>query len=116
MYAIAQSPLVLVGSRFIVGLAAGSTSSILGMISRGTTKNQRTAVLSQIFTGRQAGMVIGPAFNLFLRECNFTIFNLHVGPYNSTGVSKVRIILIYSIVCSLIMGEVEKALHIKRTN
>jgi len=78
---------MVIVSRLVVGLAGGSTSSVLSMISRSTTKEERTSTLSKVFVGRQTGTIIGPAFNLFLKNCNFNVLSLHVGPYNSPGVS-----------------------------
>jgi len=86
MYAISTNPYMVVLSRLIVGVSAGSASSIVSMISRSTTKEERTSTLSKIFSGRQTGLVIGPAFNSFLKNSNFYIFSLRVDNYNSPGV------------------------------
>ena len=87
LYGIAKTPYMIIVSRLIVGVAAGSTSSMLSMISRSTTQEERTGTLSKIFTGRQTGMIIGPAFNLGLKYININIGSINVGPYNSPGVS-----------------------------
>ena len=87
MYFAAIDPYMVLGSRLVAGLGSGSGSSIFGMISRSTAKEERTAAFSRFMSLRQIGLVIGPAFNLVLRKMNFYIGPLHVNSYTVPGVS-----------------------------
>ena len=87
MYFVAVNPSMVLGSRLIAGLGSGSGSSIFGMISRSTTKEERTATFSRLMSLRQIGLVIGPAFNLFLEKLDFFIGPLHVTSLTVPGVS-----------------------------
>ena len=57
-----------------VGISAGAV--LFGEIARVTSKKERTGAFSVFMSIRQIGLVIGPAFNLFLRKCNF-----YLGPF-----------------------------------
>jgi len=92
MYFAALNPYMVMGSRLIAGLGSGSGSSIFGMISRSTTKEERTAAFSRLMSLRQIGLVIGPAFNLFLRKMDFYIGNFHVNSYTVPGVSNYSVL------------------------
>ena len=87
MYFAATGPYMVMGSRLIAGLGSGSGSSILGMISRSTSNEERTAAFSQLMSLRQMGLIIGPAFNIFLAKLDFYIGNFHVNSLTSPGVS-----------------------------
>ena len=52
-----------------------------------TTEGQRTSYIATFMGLRQLGLVIGPAFNLFLREFNFWIGPFKIDKYSSPGVS-----------------------------
>ncbi|XP_078487276.1 major facilitator superfamily domain-containing protein 8-like [Ciona intestinalis] len=97
LYFVAKSPYMVLGSRLIAGIGSGSGSSILGMISRNTTKERRTAVFSQLMSLRQLGLLIGPAFNVFLRKFNFYIGPFHVNQYTSPGLFMVVLWVIHEI-------------------
>ena len=78
---------MIIISRLITGLAVGAGASVLGMVTRVTTKEERTSILSKIFAGRQTGVVIGPAFNLLFVNLNFYIFGFPVNEFTAPGVS-----------------------------
>jgi len=88
LYAVSTNATMVVLSRLINGVSAGVRASVVGMISRGTTQEERTGALSIMYSGRQIGLVIGPAFNLFLKDTNFNIFSFHVDKFTSPGVRK----------------------------
>lgn len=79
MYSFSRNPYVLIGSRLIAGIGIGPAASILGMISRATTKENRTSTISLVYSLRQVGDIIGPGFNLILRE---PIFHFRIGYFN----------------------------------
>ena len=93
-----------------IGVSAGSV--LFGELARTTTKKERTAVFSLFMATRQIGLVIGkcicvyrfsiclsiciyvtiyslsgPAFNLFLRICNFNLGPFTVDKFTSPAVS-----------------------------
>ena len=87
MYFASTTPYMIVYSRLIVGVSAGVGASIISMLTRAVEPEERTSLISRIFTGRQAGALFGPAFNFFLIYLNFDIYPFHVNRYTSPGVS-----------------------------
>nr|CAB3263802.1 major facilitator superfamily domain-containing protein 8-like [Phallusia mammillata] len=85
LYLLAKNPLMVLLSRFLAGIGSGSGSSIFGMISRSTSKEQRTASFSVLMSLRQFGLLVGPACNLFLRQANFYIGSVYINTYNVQG-------------------------------
>lgn len=96
MYFLPYGPNFLVASRFVVGLGSGTDSSLLSMISRSSTKNERTSLMSYIYAGRQAGLILGPACNFFLRYFNFSLGSIHINQFTAPGVSKILLFLLNS--------------------
>ena len=78
---------MIVISRLIVGVTAGVGSSVIGMLTNAVDPEERTSLLSRIFTGRQAGLLFGPAFNFFLICFNFHFFSFYINKYTAPGVS-----------------------------
>uniref|UniRef100_H2Z500 Major facilitator superfamily (MFS) profile domain-containing protein n=1 Tax=Ciona savignyi TaxID=51511 RepID=H2Z500_CIOSA len=107
MYFVASSPYMVLGSRLIAGIGSGSGSSILGMISRNTTKERRTAVFSQLMSLRQLGLLIGPAFNLFLRKLDFYLFGFHVNLYSAPGIFMAALWIIHELMVILFYRELQ---------
>uniref|UniRef100_A0A672YRT9 Major facilitator superfamily (MFS) profile domain-containing protein n=1 Tax=Sphaeramia orbicularis TaxID=375764 RepID=A0A672YRT9_9TELE len=60
----------------IIGIGTGAGSSIFGFLTRSTVPEDRATVFAAVMACRQAGLLIGPAFNIFLRLCDF-----HIGPF-----------------------------------
>ena len=87
MYFASTTPYMIVYSRLIVGVSAGVGASIIGMLTCAVEPEERTTLMSGIFTGRQTGALFGPAFNFFLIYLNFDIYPFHVNRYTSPGVS-----------------------------
>ncbi|XP_008405114.1 uncharacterized protein mfsd8l1 [Poecilia reticulata] len=58
------------------GIGTGAGSSIFGFLTRSTTSEDRTTVFAAVMACRQAGLLVGPALNIFLRLCDF-----HIGPF-----------------------------------
>ncbi|GBN42182.1 hypothetical protein AVEN_4906-1 [Araneus ventricosus] len=67
------------------GVGAGGGAAVLADITRTTSEEDRTPVLSVVIASRQLGLIIGPAFNIFLSEIDFHIFSLPVDKYTSPG-------------------------------
>ncbi|XP_072245443.1 major facilitator superfamily domain-containing protein 8 [Leuresthes tenuis] len=76
MYFMGYSKWLLLSSRLVAGIGAGAGSSIFGFLTRSTAPEDRATVFAAVMACRQAGLLIGPAFNIFLRLCDF-----HVGPF-----------------------------------
>uniref|UniRef100_A0A1A8IXE5 Major facilitator superfamily (MFS) profile domain-containing protein n=3 Tax=Nothobranchius kuhntae TaxID=321403 RepID=A0A1A8IXE5_NOTKU len=76
MYFMGYSKWLLLSSRFVAGIGTGAGSSIFGFLTRSTAPEDRATVFAAVMACRQAGLLIGPAFNIFLRLSNF-----HVGPF-----------------------------------
>ncbi|CAL8309757.1 unnamed protein product [Lota lota] len=76
MYFMGYSKWLLLASRLVAGVGTGAGSAIFGFLSRSTASEDRASVFAAAMACRQVGLLIGPAFNLFLRLCDF-----HIGPF-----------------------------------
>ncbi|KAM9789566.1 major facilitator superfamily domain-containing protein 8 [Neosynchiropus ocellatus] len=85
MYFIGYSKWLLLCSRLIAGIGAGAGSSIFGFLTRSTRPQERASIFAAIMAGRQVGLLIGPAFNLFLRLYDFKVGPFVVNKYTSPG-------------------------------
>uniref|UniRef100_A0A673N9R7 Major facilitator superfamily domain-containing protein 8-like n=1 Tax=Sinocyclocheilus rhinocerous TaxID=307959 RepID=A0A673N9R7_9TELE len=64
---------------------SGAGSSIFGFLTRTTLPDERARVFADVMACRQAGLLIGPAFNIFLRLCDFKLGPFVVNKYTSPG-------------------------------
>ncbi|MBN3298493.1 MFSD8 protein, partial [Amia calva] len=85
MYFMGYSKWLLLSSRLVAGIGTGAGASIFGYLTRSTAPEDRATVFAAVMACRQAGLLIGPAFNLFLRLCNFHIGPFVVNKYTSPG-------------------------------
>lgn len=85
MYFIGVSKWLLLASRFVAGIGTGAGASIFGYLTRATTSEERATVFAVVMACRQFGLLIGPAFNLFLRYCKFHIGPFEVNKYTAPG-------------------------------
>uniref|UniRef100_A0A8D3A822 Major facilitator superfamily domain containing 8-like 2 n=1 Tax=Scophthalmus maximus TaxID=52904 RepID=A0A8D3A822_SCOMX len=86
MYFIGYSKWLLLSSRLVAGVGAGAGSSIFGFLTRSTRPDERAGIFAAIMACRQAGLLVGPAFNLFLRLCDFKLGPFVVNKYTSPGI------------------------------
>ncbi|XP_007554923.1 major facilitator superfamily domain-containing protein 8 [Poecilia formosa] len=86
MYFIGYSKWLLLCSRLVAGVGAGAGSSIFGFLTRSTLPEERAGIFAAIMACRQAGLLVGPAFNLFLRLCDFKLGPFVVNKYTSPGI------------------------------
>ncbi|XP_028283944.1 major facilitator superfamily domain-containing protein 8-like [Parambassis ranga] len=86
MYFIGYSKWLLLCSRLVAGVGAGAGSSIFGFLTRSTRPEERAGIFAAIMACRQAGLLVGPAFNLFLRLCDFKLGPFVVNKYTSPGI------------------------------
>ncbi|KAK9967827.1 hypothetical protein ABG768_002192 [Culter alburnus] len=85
MYFMGYSKWLLLCSRLVAGIGTGAGSSIFGFLTRNTAPEDRSTVFAAVMACRQAGLLIGPAFNIFLRLCNFQVGPFTVNKYTSPG-------------------------------
>uniref|UniRef100_W5LIM1 Major facilitator superfamily domain containing 8-like 2 n=1 Tax=Astyanax mexicanus TaxID=7994 RepID=W5LIM1_ASTMX len=85
MYFLGYSKWLLLASRLVAGIGAGAGSSIFGFLTRTTLPDERARVFAAVMACRQAGLLIGPAFNIFLRLCDFKLGPFIVNKYTSPG-------------------------------
>ncbi|XP_068197455.1 major facilitator superfamily domain-containing protein 8 isoform X2 [Antennarius striatus] len=86
MYFMGYSKWLLLSSRLVAGVGAGAGSSIFGFLTRSTSPEERAGIFAAIMACRQAGLLVGPAFNLFLRLCDFKVGPFVVNKYTSPGI------------------------------
>ncbi|XP_035026748.2 major facilitator superfamily domain-containing protein 8 [Hippoglossus stenolepis] len=86
MYFIGYSKWLLLCSRLVTGVGAGAGSSIFGLLTQSTRPEERAGIFAAIMACRQAGLLVGPAFNLFLRLCDFKLGPFVVNKYTSPGI------------------------------
>ncbi|XP_024862619.1 major facilitator superfamily domain-containing protein 8 [Kryptolebias marmoratus] len=86
MYFIGYSKWLLLSSRLVAGIGAGAGSSIFSFLTRSTLPEERAGVFAAVMACRQAGLLVGPAFNLFLRLCDFKLGPFVVNKYTSPGI------------------------------
>uniref|UniRef100_A0A4W3I3D4 Major facilitator superfamily domain-containing protein 8-like n=1 Tax=Callorhinchus milii TaxID=7868 RepID=A0A4W3I3D4_CALMI len=85
MYFMGYSKWLLLASRLVAGIGTGAGASIFGYLTRSTTSEERATVFAVVMAARQAGLLIGPGFNLFLRLCKFKLGPFEVNKYTSPG-------------------------------
>ncbi|XP_032887197.1 uncharacterized protein LOC116979647 isoform X2 [Amblyraja radiata] len=85
MYFMGYSKWLLLGSRLVAGIGTGAGACIFGYLTRSTSTGERATVFAVVMAARQAGLLIGPGFNLFLRLCNFNLGPFKVNKYTSPG-------------------------------
>lgn len=85
MYFMGFSKWLLLSSRLVAGIGTGAGSSIFGFLTRSTAPEDRATVFAAVMACRQAGLLIGPAFNIFLRLCDFHLGPFVVNKYTSPG-------------------------------
>lgn len=85
MYFMGFSKWLLLSSRLVAGIGTGAGSSIFGFLTRNTAPEDRSTVFAAVMACRQAGLLIGPGFNLFLRLCDFEMGPFIVNKYTAPG-------------------------------
>ena len=87
MYFCSTNSSMIVISRLIVGVTDGVGSSVLGMVTKAVEPEDRTRLLARIFTGRQAGVLFGPALNFILINFCFAFLKVKIDRFTAPGVS-----------------------------
>ncbi|XP_031715172.1 uncharacterized protein mfsd8l1 isoform X1 [Anarrhichthys ocellatus] len=118
MYFMGYSKWLLLSSRLVAGIGTGAGSSIFGFLTRSTSPDDRATVFAAVMACRQAGLLIGPAFNIFLRLCDFHLGPFVVNKYTAPGLFmcllwtllQVAVILMYWDLPPLEKGKAKKSL------
>lgn len=85
MYFMGYSKWLLLSSRLVAGIGTGAGSSIFGFLTRSTAPEDRATAFAAVMACRQVGLLIGPAFNIFLRLCDFHLGPFAVNKYTAPG-------------------------------
>ena len=85
VYFLGISPTFILISRLIEGLGNASYIAFTTDVCRSTSTEERTPILLLFNVAQQLGLLLGPACNLFLRELDFWIGNIHVNKLNAPG-------------------------------
>ncbi|XP_054459175.1 major facilitator superfamily domain-containing protein 8 [Anoplopoma fimbria] len=85
MYFMGYSKWLLLSSRLVAGIGTGAGSSIFGFLTRSTSPEDRATAFAAVMACRQAGLLIGPAFNIFLRLCDFHLGSFVINKYTAPG-------------------------------
>ncbi|KAJ8418863.1 hypothetical protein AAFF_G00003620 [Aldrovandia affinis] len=85
MYFMGYSKWLLLSSRLVAGIGTGAGSSIFGLLTRSTTPDDRATVFAVVMACRQVGLLIGPAFNIFLRLCDFQLGPFALNKFTAPG-------------------------------
>uniref|UniRef100_A0A8C5N3M3 Major facilitator superfamily (MFS) profile domain-containing protein n=1 Tax=Leptobrachium leishanense TaxID=445787 RepID=A0A8C5N3M3_9ANUR len=86
LYFVGISKWLLLSSRLVAGIGAGAGASIFGYLTHTSSSQDRVPVFAMAMACRQAGLLIGPAFNVFLRYCNFNLGPFHVDKFSAPGI------------------------------
>ncbi|KAM6938119.1 major facilitator superfamily domain-containing protein 8 isoform 1-T3 [Lycodopsis pacificus] len=122
MYFTGYSKWLLLSSRLVAGIGTGAGSSIFGFLTRSTSPDDRATAFAAVMACRQAGLLIGPAFNIFLRLCDFHLGPFVVNKYTAPGLFmcllwtllQVAVILMYWDLPPLEKGKAKKSLTSQR--
>ncbi|XP_053486070.1 major facilitator superfamily domain-containing protein 8 [Ictalurus furcatus] len=106
MYFIGYSKWLLLSSRLVAGVGAGAGSSIFGFLTRTTVPEERARVFAAVMASRQAGLLIGPAFNIFLRLCDFRLGPFIVNKYTAPGLFMCAMWLVLQLAVVLLYWDV----------
>ncbi|KAG7329714.1 hypothetical protein KOW79_005936 [Hemibagrus wyckioides] len=106
MYFIGYSKWLLLSSRLVAGIGAGAGSSIFGFLTRTTVPEERAQVFAAVMASRQAGLLIGPAFNIFLRLCDFRLGPFIVNKYTAPGLFMCAMWLLLQLAVVLLYWDV----------
>ncbi|CAG0889835.1 unnamed protein product [Darwinula stevensoni] len=97
-YFIGFFPWILLLGRFISGIGAGLNTVMYAEVSRSTTAEERTSVLTCMFALRQLSMSFAPAYNLAIANINFQLGGIQVTEENFPGLLMAVICIIFEFV------------------
>lgn len=78
LYFLGINKWLILTARVVSGACLGASSVLLAYIAKTSNELQRTSVISLVMACRQIGLMLAPAFNLFLRRLNFYVFDTRI--------------------------------------
>ncbi|XP_043926562.1 major facilitator superfamily domain-containing protein 8-like isoform X1 [Protopterus annectens] len=116
MYFVGISKWLLLASRLVAGIGTGAVASIFGYLTRATSSEERATVFAAVMACRQFGLLIGPAFNLFLRYCNFHIGPFVVNKYTAPGLFMCFLWILLQVLVVFMYSDLQPLkIHIQQT-
>ncbi|KAI4881346.1 hypothetical protein NFI96_015029 [Prochilodus magdalenae] len=106
MYFIGYSKWLLLSSRLVAGIGTGAGSSIFSFLTRNTAPQDRSTIFAVVMACRQAGLLIGPAFNIFLRLFDFQLGPFVVNKFTAPGIFMCVLWLLLQLVVLLMYWDV----------
>ncbi|CAF3126032.1 unnamed protein product [Rotaria socialis] len=85
LYFIGINIYIVVISRLIAGIGMGLVPPLLAELSRRSTPQTRTQLLSKILGCRQIGLLVGPCFTIFFKHMKFNLLGINVTMHNAPG-------------------------------
>ena len=76
LYFVGINKYVILLARAVSGLCMGASTVALAYIAKTSSQQARTGLISLVMASRQLGLMLGPAFNIFLRKTDFTLLDL----------------------------------------
>ncbi|KAI5103837.1 major facilitator superfamily domain-containing protein 8, partial [Silurus meridionalis] len=116
MYFLGYSKWLLLSSRLVAGVGAGAGSSIFGFLTQTTVPEERARVFAAVMAARQAGLLIGPAFNIFLRLCDFRLGPFIVNKYTAPGLFMCAMWLVLQLAVLLLYWDVPPLDSVPKSN
>ncbi|KAI5612629.1 major facilitator superfamily domain-containing protein 8, partial [Silurus asotus] len=116
MYFLGYSKWLLLSSRLVAGVGAGAGSSIFGFLTQTTVPEERARVFAAVMAARQAGLLIGPAFNIFLRLCDFRLGPFIVNKYTAPGLFMCAMWLVLQLAVLLLYWDVPPLDSLPKSN
>ena len=85
LYFLGINKFLILTSRLISGVVGGAVPVAFAYIAKTTSDKQRLTIMAILMASRQLGLMLGPAFNIFLRKADFVIFGFVVNRWSSPG-------------------------------
>lgn len=86
LYFSANSDWLLILSRLIAGVGTGVGAALFADITRVTSTDERTGLISMFMACRQVGTIAGPGFNLILRNFDIHYHHFVLNKFNAPGI------------------------------
>jgi ceroid-lipofuscinosis MFS transporter 7 len=85
LYFLGINKFFILASRLISGCVGGAVPVAFAYIAKTTSDKQRLTIMAILMASRQLGLMLGPAFNLFLRKTDFVFIGFTVNRWSSPG-------------------------------
>jgi ceroid-lipofuscinosis MFS transporter 7 len=85
LYFLGVNKYLILASRLISGVVGGAVPVAFAYIAKTTSDKQRLTIMAILMASRQLGLMLGPAFNIFLRKADFVFIGFLVNRWSSPG-------------------------------